>query len=513
MKATAEPAEVSRPRAFLVGAGPGDPGLITVKGQHLLARADVIFYDHLISPQLLQSAASKAKCVYVGKRAGRHLYTQTQINQMLIDHAGEHETVVRLKGGDPCIFGRGGEEALALREAGICFEIVPGITAGLGVPVYAGICLTHRDFASNVAFITGHEEGSRIDDTQIDWPALAAWRGTLVFYMGVTKIDVICAKLLEHHMPAHTPAAIITWGATPKQRTLTGRLDNLAERTREEGIRPPALILFGKVVTLRERLNWFETRPLFGQSIIVTRTAVQGADLVGELTDLGAHVFSCPTIRIEPANDPRPLDDAIAHLTDYRWTIFTSANAVEHFFHRLHRKHLDARQLAGAKVCAVGPVTAEKLRNFGIIADLIPAEYHAGAIATALTERVDLSDQTVLMPQADIAPSDLPKALRAQGARVDEVTAYHTLPDDSQQEHLRHILATGAIDWITFTSSSTVTNFLKLVDAQTLLNQPIKIASIGPQTSQTLVLAGLTPTVQADPHTTDGLVQAICPNA
>jgi uroporphyrinogen III methyltransferase/synthase len=498
-----------QPKVFLVGAGPGDPGLITLRGAELLGRADVVLYDHLISEQLTQRAPADAELIYVGKRAGKHLFSQDQINRKLIEAAGEHDCVVRLKGGDPYVFGRGGEEGIALKQAGVPFEVVPGVTAAIGACAYAGIPVTHRGYSADVAFITGHEEVSRIDDSQIDWPALARWRGTIVFYMGVYKLAEICERLIGCGMDKAIPAAIIHWGTTGNQATLTTTLSGLPEAAKDKHLRP-ALIVIGRVVELREQLNWFETQPLFGQAIVVTRTSLQSGNFADELTRLGATVYSCPTIRIEPPDDPRPLQQAIENLGDYDWTIFTSVNAVDQFFLHLGSSGRDARQFYRCRVCAVGSATAGALENHGIKADLVPPKYDAESLAVALAGEEDLQAKSLLLPRADIARPSLPGILESNGAKVDAVIAYKTVPDESRQAEILKIISDRKVDWITFTSSSTAANFLTLVPAATIREKNIKIASIGPQTSRTLIDAGLPPTVQADPHTTIGVIDVIC---
>lgn len=494
---------------YLIGAGPGDPGLITVKGRDLLGRADVVLYDHLISAQLLNHARPNARLVHVGKRAGKHMFTQEQINQMLLDYARQVPCVVRLKGGDPFVFGRGGEEAAALKDAGIAFEIVPGITAGIAAPAYAGIPITHRDLASDVAFITGHETANRVDGSQIDWPALARWRGTIVFYMGVTKLADICNKLIEQGKASDTPVAIIRWATTEKQKTIIDTLGQLAEKSQQLNLRPPAIIVIGKVVNLRKQIAWFENRPLFGRQIIVTRAQTQASRLTDALTHLGAHVIECPVIQCTPLDDPQPLQNAIDHLTKFDWIFFTSTNAVDAFFDQLRCQNLDARAIAPAKIAAVGIATAESLKKLNLVPDHFPETFTAVAAAEELAQKEKLAGKNILLPRSQIAPPDLPETLKKHHANVTEVIAYQTLPDTSPKDHIRIALEENNIDWITFTSSSTVTHFLAQFDLKKTGGPNLKIASIGPATSETLRVAGLRPTVQADPHTVDGLVTAI----
>lgn len=497
------------PRVFLVGAGPGDPGLITVRGLTILRQAQVLLYDHLISPQLLHEVPADCEQVYVGKRAGKHILSQEQINALMIEHAGNGRRVVRLKGGDPYVFGRGGEEALALNAAGIAFEVIPGITAALGASAYAGIPLTHRNLAADVAFITGHENLSRIDDSQIDWEALARWRGTIIFYMGIYRLPEICQRLMGFGMHAQTPAAVVQWGADARQRTHVATLGELPNIHEKHPFRPPGLIVIGQVVTLREQLNWFERSPLFGQSILVTRASEQAGELVSKLQRCGAQVIECPTVRIVPPEDVAPLRAALSRLETFDWTIFTSVNAAVQVFALLERMQRDARSFHRCRICAVGSATRRRLADFGLRADLVPPRYDAESLATTLLQQEDVSGKRVLLPRSVIARSELPQRLRDAGAEVEEVIAYQTLPDHTAAEELHKVLEKDRLDWVTFTSSSTVKGLLDIVDADTIRRHGLKIASIGPQTSKTLSQAGLQPTVQADPHTIDGLIAAI----
>jgi len=502
--------EQTKGRVLLIGAGPGDPGLITVKGQKLLSEADVVVYDYLVSPRLLQLARPDAQLIYVGKKAGRHTLPQSQINQILIDKAKQGKIVARLKGGDPFVFGRGGEEAQVLSRAGIDFEIVPGISAGLAVPAYAGIPVTHRAFAGDLALITGHEDASRTDTSQIDWSALGVWQGTLVFYMGVKNLPLICTKLQEHGLSGRTPAALIRYGTTPAQRTLVGSVATLPDLAVEHNFTPPAIIVIGKVVKLRDQLNWFEQRPLFGKRIVVTRSRAQASELVDQLIQLGAEVLQFPAIRIEPPLDIQPLRDAIGQLPHYHWLVFTSVNGVDSFFHTLAAKSRDARSFSSAKVCAIGPATADRLRKFGIIADLIPPRFIADSIVDSLRKTDNLDGKRILLPRADIARSDLPQELKKLGAVVDEITAYRTVIEESPKDEIISALEQNNIDWITFTSSSTVQNFFQQIDAKLLSGKKLRLASIGPITSAAIKETGLNVDVEATEYTIDGLINAIC---
>ena len=503
---------MSQGKVYLVGAGPGDPGLLTLRGRDALAQAEVVVYDALISTRLLDFAPPSAERIYVGKQAARHTLPQAEINQLLVDKAREGKRVVRLKGGDPMVFGRGGEEALALVEAGIPFEIVPGVTAAIASAAYAGIPVTHRGLASGVAFITGHEADDK-PDSSLDWETLARWKGTLVFYMGVANLAVIAENLIAHDMDPATPAAVIHWGTTPRQKVLTAPLGNLPGKAAEADFTPPALILVGEVVRLRDHLQWFEKRPLFGRRIVVTRSRAQASDLVAQLEELGAETIEAPAIRIEPPKDVRPLCEAVRNVADFDWIVLTSVNAVEAIFETLAAEGLDARALAGCRLAAIGPATAERLRGFGIRADLQPDTFTGAAVAKALAHTGNLAGAAILLPQADIAPKELVDALAAHGAQVREVVAYRTVTDFANHEAVAEMLQRGEIDWITFTSSSTVRNFLETIGPDRLTAAKVRVASIGPTTSATLREAGLEPTVEAAAYTIPGLVEAILKHA
>lgn len=495
---------------YLVGAGPGDPSLITVRAKQLLTQADVIVYDALLNKDLLKLTRPDAELIYVGKKAGHHTMPQKQINQLLVEKANSSKNVVRLKGGDPFVFGRGGEEAIELHEAGIPFEIVPGITAGIAVPAYAGIPITHRDLASEVAFITGHEDASRTETSQIDWSVLGQWKGTLVFYMGVKNLSVISEQLQQNGMAADTPAGIIASGNTPRQRTVITTLAQLPEAAKNENITPPAITVIGQVVNLRTQLEWFENRPLFAKRIVVTRSRSQSSELVEQLSQMGADVLEFPTIRIEPPQNTQPLEDAIIQIIRYDWIIFTSVNGVEIFFQVLTNQGFDTRRLASAKVCAIGPATADRLKNMGIIADLVPPRYVAESIVEILQTKERLDGMHILLPRADIARAELGELLRNKGAIVDELIAYHTIMEkDSIKEDIIQALQQDNIDWITFTSSSTVTNFLAQINVDLLKKSKARIASIGPITSATLQKAGLTIHTEAEEYTIPGLIQSL----
>lgn len=492
----------------LVGAGPGDPTLVSVRGAVRITQADVILYDRLASPTLLRLARPEAELISVGKTPTRHAVPQGEIQRMLVKHARAGRRVVRLKGGDPFVFGRGGEECEALAEAGIAFEIVPGITAAIAAPAYAGIPVTHRDWTSTFALVTGHEDPTK-PESSIDFAALARI-GTVAFYMGVKQLAANCRKLIEAGLDPETPAALIRWGTRPDQQTLTGTVSSLPALAETAQIRPPAMTLIGRVVGLRDRLNWFEARPLFGRRIVVTRTRQQASELAGRLGDFGANVIEAPTIRIEPPDDFEAIDQALRRIGQVDWLILTSANGVDAMVDRLRSCGLDARALAGCRVAAIGPATADRLRRWFIEPELVPDRFVAEALAESILKLGDVRGKRFLLLRADIARPALREALTEAGAVCDDLAIYRTKPADALPDDVTAGLADGTIDWITFTSSSTFTNFLDLLDeAGRGALRDVRLASIGPITSQAIRAAGYEPAVEADPHTIDGLTEAI----
>jgi uroporphyrinogen III methyltransferase/synthase len=496
-------------KVYLIGAGPGDPGLITVKGRACIAAADVVIYDYLAAPVLLEAARADAELIYVGKKGGDHTLPQEEINALLVAKAAAGAVVARLKGGDPYIFGRGGEEAEVLVAAGIPYEVVPGVTSAIAAPAYAGIPLTHRDFTSTVAFVTGHEDPTKTVSS-IDWGALARGIGTLVFFMGVKNLPHITRQLTAHGMPPDKPVAVVRWGTTAAQQTVTGTLATIEDAVRAAGVKAPAIIVVGDVVGLRERLQWFEKRPLMGRTVVVTRAREQASDLLRALSELGAACLECPTIRVVPATDGAPLERAIAHLASYDWIVFTSVNGVRFFFERLFARGRDVRALGHLRTAAIGPATAEGLRAFGLTTDILPESYRAEAVAAAFA-RQDVRGKKILLPRAREARSVLPEALRAQGAVVDEVTAYETLAVGDGAETLRQHLENGRIDLVTFTSSSTVKNFKALLPQADFarLMAGVTVASIGPITSETARGLGFEVHISAETYTIAGLCEAI----
>ena len=482
---------------YLIGAGPGDPSLITVKGQKILARADVILYDHLASERLLDLAPAHAEKIYVGKKRAKHEATQEEISAMMIDRAQRGLTVVRLKGGDPFIFARGGEEMEALASAGVPFEIVPGVTTPLGIAAYTGVPLTHREHSSAVTFVTGHNVDA------IDWSKVGAAE-TIVLFMGLVNFPAIARALIEKGRSPDTPAMAVRWATRPDQETIVGTLSDLAQRLSEAGLKPPATIVIGEVVALRDKFNWYERLPLFGQRIVITRDRLQSAELADPLESLGAEALLLPTIEIcEPAN-PKLLNDAIARLESYDWLIFTSANGVRYFINAVDRSPHDLRLLK-ARICAIGPATRAAVEALHLKVDLMPEEYVAESLVEAFSKE-NLQSLKILLPRAAVARDLVPSELSRRGATVDVVEAYRTVAPSGLAERARVILGRKP-HWITFTSSSTVTNFIVAMGREVLGG--IKIASIGPITSATLREHGLEPAVEAQPHTINGLVSAL----
>ncbi|SHJ67015.1 uroporphyrinogen-III C-methyltransferase [Desulfofundulus thermosubterraneus] len=494
---------------YLVGAGPGDPGLITVKGLACIQKADVIVYDRLVSPKLLFHAAPGAERIYVGKSPSGHAMTQEEINQLLVERALKGQVVVRLKGGDPFVFGRGGEEAEALAEASVPFEVVPGITSAVAVPAYAGIPVTHRDCTSTLAVITGNEDPSK-ESSRINWEKLATGADTLVLLMGMANLESIVQQLVRHGRDPQTPVAVIRWGTRPEQKTVVGILENIVSRAMEAGVTNPAVIIVGEVVTLREKLSWYEKKPLFGKRVLVTRSREQASQLSRAIEALGGEAVEFPTIQIVEPESYEPMDGAIARLDSYRWIIFTSVNGVRFFFSRLLQQGKDVRDLKGANLCAIGPKTKEALERYALKVTHVPDEYRAEQIIAGLKDQIKPGER-VLLPRADIARKVLTEMLSGLGAVVDEVVAYRTIPAREDTQLVRQMLAEGKIHIITFTSSSTVRSFVELLKEHQLsrLLQGITVACIGPVTAQTARELGLPVHVQARRYTIEGLVEAV----
>ena len=495
-----------RGKVYIIGAGPGDPGLITVKGAHSIARADVIIYDHLVSEELLNYARKDARLIYAGKKGGDHTLPQDEINRLLVAEAQEGHTVARLKGGDPFIFGRGGEEAETLAAAGIPFEIIPGVTAAVAVPAYAGIPLTHRGLTSTLAFVTGHEDPTK-EKSDIDWQALVGI-GTLVFFMGVKNLPSIAARLIAHGKDPQTPAALIRWGTTADQETLTGVLADIADKAAAQGFTPPSLLVVGPVVGLRDTLNWFESRPLFGKGVVITRPEAHAESFTVLLHEQGARAIHFPTIKIVPPETWTALDEALGRLADYAWIIFTSANGVRFFFQRLQEQGRDVRELKNIRICTIGPATAVILEAMGIKVDLVPEEYISEGIVKSFQGQ-DIRGARILLPRAETARDVIPTGLEKMGAQVDVVTVYRTISSGRHSEELDRLIKDGKVDVITFTSPSTITYFIEIMGRDYALPPQVKIAAIGPVTAAAVNKAGLKVDIMQETYTIEGLVAGL----
>lgn len=491
-------------KVYLVGAGPGEPDLITVKGKKCLEKADVVIYDYLANPILLEYAPCAEK-IYVGKKSANHTVNQERINEIIVEKAKEGKTVVRLKGGDPFIFGRGGEEALALAKNGIEYEIVPGVTSGIAAPIYAGIPLTMRGVNSSIAFATGHETDEK-DFTHLDWYALSKM-GTLIFYMGVKNMPQIVENLIKAGMSKETPCALIRWATYPEQKVLTGNLSNINEKIKKTGFKAPAITVIGEVVSLRKDLVWFEKKPLFGQTVLVTRTKEQAGKLSERLRELGSNVIEIPTIEVVPPESFDPLDKALENIDSYNCLILTSVNGVKYFFERLKALRKDVRILHGLKICAIGPATGKAIEEKGLFVDIMPEKYVAESVLEKLKE-FGISNKKFLLARAKVARDVIPDEIKKAGGQIDVVTVYETVIPSQNKEKLKKILSEKDINFVTFTSSSTVKNFFQLL-GEMKVKENIAFASIGPVTSQTLREKGYEPNIEAKVYTIDGLVDAI----
>ena len=491
-------------KVYLVGAGPGDLGLVTLRAKECIERADVIVYDHLANPEMLGWARDDAEIIYAGKKAGEHALSQEEINQLLVERARSGKEIVRLKGGDPFVFGRGAEEAKAVVDAGIAFEIVPGITSAIAGPAYAGIPVTHRAENSHVTFFTGHEDPSKTKSA-IDYAALSKLGGTQVMLMGVERIETIAREMMANGVRGDLPVALVRWATTGRQETLTGALENIGKRVAEAEFEAPAVAVFGDVVALRKDLNWYERRPLSGKRVVVTRTRKQAGALTTQLRALGADVFELPTIRIEPPTDLREFAELVQDAHQYDWIVFTSPNGVDAFFEIFYKLYDDAREIGAAKIAAIGPVTAQRVRDFHLHVDLQPEEFVAEAVVREFAKQ-GVENLRILLARAEKARDVLPRELSKLGAIVDEAFAYRTVPETRDVTGARRRLLEEGADLITFTSSSTVENFLALG-----LPWPkgMQVASIGPITSKTATDHGLKIDIEARRHDIEGLVEAI----
>lgn len=494
-------------KVYLVGAGPGDPGLITVKGLECLKRAEVIIYDRLIDDNLLDAAPADAERIYVGKGHGCHAREQKEINLLLVAKAREGKTVARLKGGDPFVLGRGGEEAETLARNGIPFEVVPGVSSAYAVPAYAGIPVTDRHLASSFMVVTGHEDADKAEST-IRWDKVSIGSDTLVILMGMGNLASIVTELVNNGRPATTPVAVISHGTSPQQRTLIGTVENIAGLAEKEGFVPPAVIVVGEVVRLREHLRWFDNRPLFDKRILVTRPEEQAEELNQFLRERGALPVEMPVIKIIPPATWKELDQAIQDVRSYGLVVFTSINSVEVFFRRLHALRLDARWLSNVKIGAIGPATAKSLQKYGVCPDYVPQVYTSQGFVAGLDKKA-VKGQRVLLPRADIAGNELTDGLAKRGAQVHQVTAYRTVTVNNAELPAKQLLLKGEIDVITFTSASTVNNLVAVLGKDWQVIKKAKLACIGPNTAIALEQKGLKTDIVAPEHTIPGLVAAI----
>ena len=494
---------------YLVGGGPGDAGLITVRGMELLRAADCVAYDKLVNPSLLSYARKDAEIIATGKRSGAHSYKQHEINELLIEKAKEGKMIVRLKGGDPCIFGRGAEEAASLADEGIEFEFIPGVTAAIGAAEYAGIMLTHRDHSSAVAFITGHEA----DDKQksgIDWAALARFQGTLVFYMGVENLDSISNELITHGMNKNMPAAVVADATLPSQRIVTATISTIAKTCIKENVSPPAILIVGRTAQPDQRLNWFAKKPLAGQTIVITRDTEGNTELAEKICRQRGCAVEFAAIKLKHLTDTSDFQKALKGIGNYHWVVFTSSNGVEIFFDAINKLGKDARIFKKARIAAVGSITAARLRDFGIKADFVPDIYTGRELGKQLAKLENLDGRKILLLRSAIASKELAEKLKKTGVIVDDIQLYTTETATCDTTHLVDAIRKGRIHWLTFTSSSTVRGFFEQIGTDVIKKAKIRIASIGPATTEQLKKLRLKVDIEAIPHTTDGLINALC---
>ncbi len=498
-----------RGKVYIVGAGPGDIGLLTVKGLRALRRAEVVVYDFHLNAQILNYINHDALFIYAGKRGGLHSMSQEEINQALISNAREGRIVCRLKGGDPFVFGRGGEEAEALAREGIEFEVIPGISSAIAAPAYAGIPLTHRQYSSSFAVVPGYEDPTK-GESSINWEKLSTGVGTIVFLMAVKNIAFVCRRLIENGRSPDTPVAVIRWGTRSDQTTIVSDLRSIADVVRERDIKPPAVMVVGEVVRLREGLRWYERKPLFGHRILVTREQSGGFEV---LEDLGAEVIEFPTIRIVPPADLSGLDAAIEGIESYQWLIFTSANGVNFFFQRFFERDRDIRDLKGIRICAIGTKTASEIRRYGIKVDLVPEEFNAEGLVEAFVREhgaQGLKGVRFLLPRAEVGREVLPERIRELGGEIDVVTAYRAIKPETHGKRLKRFLREGRITIATFTSAATFNNFLSIMGDEAIdLLRDVTIAVIGPVTKRAVEKAGLRVSIMPEKATIEAMIQGI----
>ncbi|MCK9274815.1 MAG: uroporphyrinogen-III C-methyltransferase [Syntrophales bacterium] len=497
---------MTRGIVYIIGGGPGDPGLLTIRGKECLEKAETVVYDYLVNEDILGYAPADARRIYVGKKGGDHTVSQDELNRILVEEAREGRAVARLKGGDPFIFGRGGEEAQVLAAAGIPFEIVPGVSSAVAVPAYAGIPLTHRSHTSTVAFVTGHEDPSK-EESRLDWEKLAGIE-TLVFLMGVKNLPFITKMLVEKGKNPRTPAALIRRGTTPDQETLAAALSDIAEVAKVRKFSPPAIFIVGDVVGLREELAWFEKKPLFGKTVVVTRPEEQAGPFAALLREKGANVIAIPVIRVTPVDDTGPLDEALSRIASYRWIIFTSANGVKFFFERMREKGMDVRDLKGIRMATIGPATAAAIGKMGLRVDLVPEEFISEGVVKAF-DNFEIAGARILLPRAETARDVIPQGLAKRGAIVDVVPVYRTVGSGKDGSDLVRAMEDGDVDVVTFTSPSTVINFIAVIGGISKIPPSVAIACIGPVTQAAVEKAGLKADIMQGPYDMAGFAEAI----
>jgi uroporphyrinogen III methyltransferase/synthase len=490
---------------YLAGAGPGDLGLVTLRVKELVESAEVIVFDYLCNPELLRWAPAGVEVIYAGKKAGQHTLRQEEINALLVEKTAAGRRVLRLKGGDPFVFGRGGEEAVALSDAGLRFEVVPGVSSALAAPAYAGIPVTHREHTSQLTIFTGHEDPTK-GASSLDYARLAAQPGTKVMLMGVERLGPITAELLSHGADPETPVALVRWGTTGRQQTLLGQVSDIARKVEETGFAAPAVAVFGDVVKLRKSLNWFETRPLFGKRVVVTRTRKQASGLSAALKELGADVLEMPTIRIEPPQDLKAFAELVQDAHSYDWLVFTSPNGVDAFFEVFFKLYKDIREIGGVRIAAIGPATSARVAQYHLQVDLQPKEFVAEAVVEAFQKEGSVENQRILLARAEQARDVIPQELSRFGAIVDEGVAYRTVPETEDISGAVARFRNEGADLVIFTSSSTVENFMAL---NLPLPSGMRTASIGPITSQTMREKGLSVDMEAVQYDIPGLLDAI----
>ncbi|MEC9041867.1 MAG: uroporphyrinogen-III C-methyltransferase [Verrucomicrobiota bacterium] len=490
---------------YLVGAGPGDPGLLTLRAKECLESADVVVYDYLCNPDILNHAPSSAEKIYAGKKAADHAIPQEELNDLLVKLSIKGQTVVRLKGGDPYVFGRGGEEAQELRRAGVPFEIVPGISSSVAGPAYAGIPVTHRDCCSQLTIFTGHEDPTK-NDSVINYSTIGKADGTKVMLMGVGQLEKVTNQMIEGGAPKDTPVALIRWATTGRQQTLVGEIGNIVEKVNKSGFKAPAVTVFGEVVKLREQLNWFEERSLYGKKMVVTRTRTQAGELSVRLRHLGADVDEMPTIRIEPPVDLKGFGQLVQDSHKYDWIVFTSPNGVDAFFDIFFKLYKDARSIGGARIAAVGPGTQKKIESYHLSVDLLPEKYVAEGLVEKFKETEGVENQTIMLVRPETTRDIIAKGLSEMGAIVDEAIAYRTVPELEDPTGAVERFNSGEIELVTFTSSSTVESFMEL---DLLIPDHLIMASIGPVTSETIRSYGHEVDIEAQESTIQSLVDSI----